>query len=116
MSHRCGTNCRRKQTPSTKKDCPSCGHRKMPETITAGGRTRTVTQYMRNHPHLGITAKRVENVLENWLIRGIRTESDGRQSRCYIGVVPGLDEMVRVAVSMDDERIISAFQDRTATR
>ena len=30
--------------------------------------------------------------------------------------VSGMDEMVRVAVSMDDETIITAFRDRTATR
>ena len=25
MSHKCGPGCRRKQTPSTRTDCPSCG-------------------------------------------------------------------------------------------
>ena len=34
---------------------------------------------------------------------------------CYISFVPGMTGMARVAVSMDDERIINAFQDRTAT-
>ena len=35
---------------------------------------------------------------------------------CYLAFVPGMMEMVRLAVSMDDERIINAFPDRTATR
>lgn len=35
---------------------------------------------------------------------------------CYLAFVSGVMEMVRVVVSMDDERIINAFADRTATR
>ena len=88
----------------------------LPQTITAGGKTRLVSQHLRNDPHLGITTERIERVIEHWIIRGIRTERDGSQSRCYIAFVPGLDEMVRVAVSMDDEVIITGFRDRTATR
>ena len=55
-------------------------------------------------------------MLEYWVIKGVRTEEGGRQSMCYLAFVPGKMEMVRVAVSMDDERIINAFPDRTATR
>ena len=71
---------------------------------------------MREAPHPGITAERVAHVLEHWLIRGVRTERDGSQSRCYLAFVPGLDQMVRVAVSMDDEKIVTGFRDRGATR
>ena len=88
----------------------------LPETIVAGGRTRLVTQHMRNDPHKEINAERVKHVLENWVVRGIRRERDGRLSWSYLAFVHGLEEMVRVAVSMDDERIITAFPDRTATR
>ena len=88
----------------------------LPETITAGGRTRLVTRHLRNDPHEEIDTKRVEHVLENWLVRGIRREPDGRLSWSYLAFVHGLEEMVRVVVSMDDERIITAFPDRTATR
>ena len=70
---------------------------------------------MREQRHLGITATMVAHVLDNWVMRGIRTERDGSQSRAYLAFVPGLDGMVRVAISMDDELIITAFQDRTAT-
>ena len=62
MSHRCGANCRRKQTPSRRSSCPSCGSRRLPQTITAGGRTRTLTQHGRDDVHLGTTAKRIERV------------------------------------------------------
>ena len=33
----------------------------------------------------------------------------------YWGYVPGLDKLVKVAVSLDGMRIITAYQDRTAT-
>ena len=89
---------------------------RLPQTITAAGKVRTVSQHMRDFPHSGITAERVEHVLDHWLVRGIRTELDGSQSWCYLAFVYGMDEMVRVAVSMDDETIITAFRDRTATR
>ena len=70
---------------------------------------------MREQRHLGITSDRVAYVLDHWIVRGIRTERDGSQSRAYLAFVPGLAGLVRVAVSMDDELIITAFQDRTAT-
>ena len=38
----------------------------LPETIVAGGKTRLVTQHMRNDPHKEINAERVKHVLENW--------------------------------------------------
>ncbi len=104
---------------STQKDCPGCGpasRRRLPASITAGGKARVVTRYLQDNARPGITAHRVGYVLERWLIRGVRTEDGGRQSICYIAFVPGLTEMVRVAVSTDDERIINAFPDRTATR
>ena len=89
---------------------------RLPQTITAGGKTRAVSQHMRDVPHPGITAEIVERVLEHWLVRGIRTERDGSQSWCYMAFVSGMEEMVRVAVSMGDATIITAFRDRTATR
>ena len=88
----------------------------LPQTISAGGKIRLVSQHLRNDPHPGITAERIERVLEHWVISGIHTGRDGSQSCCYMAFVPGLDEMVRVAVSMDDEVIITGFRDRTATR
>ncbi len=88
----------------------------LPETITAGGRTRAVSRHMRNSTHIGITAERVRHVLENWVIRGIKIDADGRQSLCYWAYVPELEKMVRVAVSIDDTAIITAFRDTPATQ
>ena len=90
--------------------------RRIPPSITVGGKTQTVSLHLQSAPHIGITAERVAYALGNWLIRGVRRETDGSESMCYIAAVPGLNELVRVAVSMDDERIITAFLDRTATR
>ena len=84
--------------------------------ITVGGRARTVTDHLRRTQHGGITAERLEYVLENWLIRGTDTDERGRLSVAYLGFVPRLDNMVRVMVSADDERVVTAFQDSTATR
>ncbi len=70
---------------------------------------------MREHRHSGITDTSVAHVLDHWVVRGVRTERDGSQSWTYMGFVPGLDGLVRVVISMDDELIITAFQDRTAT-
>lgn len=92
------------------------GSSHLPATITAGGITRAVSGHMRGMPHPGITAERVRHALENWILRGVRIDVLGDESMCYIGPAPGLREMLRVAVSMDDERIITAFSDQGATR
>ena len=74
------------------------------------------TQHMTDNPHPGITKKMVAHVLDNWNLRGVRTEANGSQSRIYPGFVPRIKNMVRVVASWDDERIISDFQDRNATK
>ena len=73
---------------------------RLPPSITAGGKTRIVTQYLRDNARPGITAHRIVRVLEYWVIKGVRTEEGGRQSMCYLAFVPVMTEMVRVAVSM----------------
>ena len=65
---------------------------------------------------MGITAKRIERVLNDWAIRGRCIDSQGSRTITHWRFVPGLKQMVRVAVSLDDERIVTAFQDRAATR
>ena len=92
------------------------GPARLPATITAGGRTRELAWHAIDKPHSGITAAIMEHVLDNWVIRGIRTDALGRQSMCYLALAPQLGKMVRVAVSMDDNCIITAFPDDAATR
>ncbi len=115
MSHRCGANCRRKQTPSQRNNCPSCGSRRLPKTITAGGRTFTVTDHVRNDTHPGITAAKIRSVLDNWSIRGDCIDSRGSRTQTHWGFVRGSDRMIRVAVSSDGDRVVAAYPDRTAT-
>ena len=112
MSHKCGPQCRRKQTPSTRRGCPTCGNKR---TLNAGGRTRTIAQYMLSSPHTGMTRKVVAKVLDDWFVRGIYIDRTGRRSWNYLAYVPELKRVVRVAVSMDDSAIVNAFPDRNAT-
>ena len=105
-----GTQSRRSEMPQ------GSDNERLPETITAGERTRAVSGHAIHDTHEGITAEIIEFVLDNWVIRGVKTDADGRQSLCYWAIVPQLEKMVRVVVSMDDTTIITAFRDTAATR
>lgn len=125
MSHRCGTSCRRKQVPSQRSSCPSCGSaasRRLPDTITAGGRTRRVSRYFRDDAGVRpdrqmVTAERIEQVLENWLFRCVTT-SGGREGQTYWGLVRynRKERLMKVVVSLDDDTIVNAYLDDKATR
>ena len=108
MSRRCGTGCRCKQTPST----PGGSRQK----LGSGGRIRSVSRHMIDDPHPGVTREVVAEVLDNWTVKGIRTDPAGRQSWSYLAHVQGLGALVRVVVSMDDATIVSAFRDKGATQ
>ena len=90
----------------------------LPETITAGGVIRWLTRHLREEPDDGVTAFRIQYALENWVARGICTDGRGRREAItYWGFVPGRQEMLRVAVSLDDQEIITAhFDDAVAKR
>ena len=88
----------------------------LPETITAGGRTRAVSRHAVRDAHTDITAEIIEFVLNNWVIRGICVDSQNRQGRVHWAFTTEHKEMIRVVVSMNDETIVTAYQDRTATR
>ena len=113
MSHRCGPNCRRKQNPSTRAGCPTCGSRRK---LSGGGKVRNLSRHFLRSLHPEITRRVVTHVLDNWVLKGFRTEPDGRSSWIYLAYSPSLGKMVRVVVSSDDTTIVSAFQDRTATK
>ncbi len=111
MSHRCGANCRRKQTPSRRSSCPTCGSGgKLPETITAGGVTRRMTIHARDKAAKGVTASHIKRVLE------MCTDNSGSVTTTYWGFVAGHNSMMRVAVSLDDQRIVTAHFDSEAAR
>lgn len=120
MGHRCGgPNCYR--TRGLRSQCPSCNrsrenHRK---TVVGGGKVRRISQHMlgdlQNNRHSEITRERVAYVLDNWVVRGVYTNPQG-DSRVHYAFVPDLGKVVRVAVSMDDKEIITAFPDTRATK
>lgn len=95
--------------------CGYAARQGLPDSITAGGKTRTVSRHLQENPHPGITAERIEHILDTWVVRGNCVHSTGSRTITYWGFVPGLPRMVRVAVSLDDERIVTAYQYRTAT-
>ena len=115
MSHRCGANCRRKR--GLRSECEPCNRYKESrrKTIVAGGKRRRLTQHMLDHlrgsKRKEITRERVAYVLDNWVIRGVHIE---RQSMNYLAFVPEVDTVIRVAVSLDDKEIVTAYADRTA--
>lgn len=91
----------------------------LPPTLTASGRTRNVTRHLQQQAlrRRELTEERIVGVLENWIIRGVRFDIYQRQSVAYMGWVEyeGRNRLMRVAVSMDDQRIITAVLDGTAT-
>lgn len=93
--------------------------RGLPSTLTADGKTRNVTYHLQQQAirRRELTEEQIVAVLENWIIRGVRTDFNGRQSMAYLGWVEyeGRNRLMRVAVSLDDQRIITAVLDGTAT-
>ena len=86
-------------------------------TITAGGRTRELTLHaiirMRQR---NITEAQVAYVLDNWQLRGIDNSSEREPSIAHFALLPELDRMLKVAVSIDNAKIATTHFDRVATR
>ena len=92
----------------------------LPSTLTVGGIQREITLHLRQRSetaHNEITLERLADILDNWIVRGIRQDRDGRPSIAYLGWIEhrGNRRLMRVVVSIDDRRIISAFLDSKAT-
>ena len=122
MSHKCTGNCRRKQIPSQRSSCPSCSSRKgLPEKITVVGVTRLVAKHFHDRATPGhklyrkeVTEARIKRVLEHWTAKGICKDSSGRYSNTYWGFVKGQsgkDHLMRVAVSLDDQTLVTGYYD-----
>ncbi len=95
---------------------PSPERRRLPETITAGGVTRLLTNHARGKGLEGISVAAITSVLENWTARGICQDNNGSITHTYWGFVPERNSMLRVAISLDDRRIVTAHYDRGAVR
>ena len=95
----------------------------LPPTLTVAGVEREITIHLqqRAEERSYITEENLVEVLHNWVARGIRYEetrfNEPRLSMVYWGWIEyaGSERLMRVAVSIDDRRIASAFADDTAT-
>lgn len=94
--------------------------RGLPPTLNAGGRTRNATRHLQQQAlrRRELTEERIITVLENWGIRGVGADRFGRPGMNYLGWVNYESEarLMRVIVSMDDQRIVTAYLDRPATK
>ena len=70
---------------------------------------------MLDDPHPDVSKRDMSYVLSRWRLMGLYTEPNGRQSWNYYAMVRRLGRVVRVAVSLDDSTVITAFKDRSAT-
>ena len=102
----------------------SSGEWRLPWTLTAGGVQRDITLHLQQgaEERSYITEENLVEVLRNWVARGIhydapRLNEPRRPSIVYWGWIKhaGMDRLMRVAVSMDERRIASAFAGDTAT-
>ena len=86
-------------------------------TITAGGRTRHLTQHaidkMRER---SITEVQVAYVLDNWQLRGIDNTLGREPSYVYFAYIPERAKVLKVAISLDDDRIVTTHFDTRATK
>lgn len=88
----------------------------LPETVTANGVTRRLTHHARRKAEEGITTEAIQYVLEHWRARGSCVDSRNRETMTYWGFPPGWNSMLRVVVSSDDQRVITAHRDYKAAR
>ncbi len=127
MSHQCGPECRRNQTPGTGEDCPSCGPATpdpLPDYITDGsGKTREVTWHLKEEvikreDRRMVTEERIVQVLDGWRYRCITLSGrDKRPGWSHWGKVrwEGKDRILAVVTSINDERIVTVYLDNKAT-
>ncbi len=115
MSHSCGSGCYQEQDRRSEISTPLRRTQRRRSTITAGGKTRKLSQHLINDPHPEVTNRDISHVLSRWKLRGVLTDSQGRQSWNYYAMNRRLGRIVRVSVSMSDDIIITAHPDRNAT-
>ena len=89
------------------------GYRWGSNVIVADGKSWTLTNHSVGQiEERGIRITWVVNVLENWVAR---RWNDRRQSMNYWGHVEGRSQLLMVAVSADDERIVTVYFDTRGT-
>lgn len=65
-----------------------------------------------------MTADRIADVLDNWLVRCVTADVHNREALTHWGAVnfEGKDHLMRVVTNIDTGSIVSAYLDRKATR
>lgn len=115
MSWEYGGNYRDNQIPDAEEDCANYDSDQTSRRITVRGRTRILVGHDLEGKH-GITDRQIAYVLENWALRGIHTTSDDTQSWNYMAYVAQIGKIVIVAVSVDGDKIVTAFASAKMTR
>ena len=91
----------------------------LPSILTVGGIQREITFHLRQQAEKRseITVQNLATVLHNWVVRAVRYDESRRPSVVHFGWVEhnGVQRLMRVAVSMDNQRIPTAFVDTSAT-
>lgn len=82
----------------------------------AGGKKRRISKHILENPHPEVEKRDIVYVLSRWKIMGLRTDLTGRLSWNYYALVPRHNYVVRVAVSLDDSTVVTAFLDQTADK
>ena len=86
------------------------------EFTTAGGKKRRISKHIMDNPHPEVDRRDIAYVLSRWKLMGLREDPNGRLSWNYYALVPRRNHVVRVAVSLDDSTVVTAFMDQTADR
>ena len=108
MSHKCGPGCRRRQTPSTRSECPSCNR-----TPELRARRRWAKRVIANptDDHWRVIHTEVKDEwVERTLVTPYRSEKDRRGDRVYYGEVPEELNWLRVVVR-NDRQLVTAYLD-----
>ena len=85
---------------------------RLPDTITALGRTWTIDPHTRDNPHEHVTGERIQHALDHWVARG--TQNDGR--RVYYGFVPKLSPVLMIVTVEEIGLIVSAYPRERASK
>ena len=92
----------------------------LPDTITAGGRAREVLRHVhdRAEQRPELTASRISSVLDNWSVRCVSVDTNGREGLTHWGrvIYEDKEHLMRVVTNVDTGSIVSAYLDKKATR
>ena len=85
--------------------------------ITAGGRVRQLTKHCSDRMmEYDIVEEQVAHTLDNWALRGIENKLDREPAYVHFAYISELGRLMKVAISMDDARIVTVHPDRNATK